>query len=59
MSRTTDEFKNFDRTMHDLMNVSHDEIKKELEAEKIAKQNRPTRKRKADDSRDKDHDSSK
>lgn len=31
------EFDNFDRTMRDLMKVPHEEIKKELDAEKAAK----------------------
>lgn len=39
----TDEFENFDRTMQDLMKVSHEEIQAELDAEKAAK----TLKRKA------------
>jgi hypothetical protein len=43
MRETNSEFENFDRTMRDLMNVSHDEIKAELDAEKAAK----TPKRKA------------
>jgi hypothetical protein len=32
------EFENFDRTMHDLMSVSHDEIKAALDAERAGKQ---------------------
>ena len=43
MPKSSGEFERFDRTMHDLMQVSHDEIKTELEAEKAAK----TAKRKA------------
>ena len=38
------EYEAFDRTMHDLMRVSHDEIKQELEAEKLQ---RTRKKRKA------------
>jgi hypothetical protein len=34
------EFDNFDRTMRDLMNVTHDEIKKELDAERATKKGR-------------------
>ena len=37
MAEKNSEFENFDRTMRDLMNVSHDEIKAELDAEKAAK----------------------
>jgi hypothetical protein len=37
VSRTSEEFENFDRTMRNLMKVPHDEIKSELEAEKTAK----------------------
>jgi hypothetical protein len=43
MTKLSKEFENFDRTMRDLMNVSHDEIKAELDAEKSVK----TPKRKA------------
>lgn len=43
------EFEAFDRTMHELMNVSHDEIKEELEAEKADKQ-RKKRKAKSEPS---------
>jgi len=35
--RNNDEFKNFDRTMRDLMKVPHSEIKAKLDAEKAAK----------------------
>ena len=42
------EFENFDRTMRDLIKVSHDEIKAELDAEKAAKpQKRKTKKKPA------------
>jgi len=40
------EFDNFDRTMHDLMSVPHDEIKAALEAEKKAKAKKKKRKSK-------------
>ncbi len=40
------EFENFDRTMHDLMNVSHDELKAELEAEQAAKKSKRKAKKK-------------
>ncbi len=40
------EFENFDRTMRDLMNVSHDEIKAEIDAEKAAKKPKGKAKRK-------------
>jgi hypothetical protein len=33
----TSEFENFDRTMRDLMKVPHDDIRRELEAEKATK----------------------
>ena len=36
MNRST-EFDRFDKTMHDLLNVSHDELKAELDREKAAK----------------------
>lgn len=45
------EFENFDRTMTDLLKVSHSEIKAKLEAEKAEKQTK--RKPKSDDKRDK------
>ena len=41
--KKSNEYENFDRTMHDLMKVPHEEIKAELDAEKAAK----TQKRKA------------
>jgi hypothetical protein len=40
------EFENFDRTMRDLMNVSHDEIKAALDDEKRAKEKNKKRKSK-------------
>lgn len=36
--KSSSEFENFDRTMHDLMKVPHDEIKAALDAEKAEKQ---------------------
>lgn len=48
------QFENFDRTMRELMKVSHDEIKKELEAEKTTKKSKAGKKR---DRRSKDNDS--
>ena len=42
MTKTiTKEFENFDRTMRDLMKVSHNEIKAKLDAEKAEKATRP------------------
>lgn len=41
MSKPTQEFENFDRTMRNLMKVSHDEIKAKLDAEKAEKAKRP------------------
>ncbi|MGO8794349.1 MAG: hypothetical protein ACLQLC_05965 [Candidatus Sulfotelmatobacter sp.] len=38
MTKQSQEFENFDRTMRDLMSVPHDEIKAALDAEKAAKQ---------------------
>ena len=35
--KQTEEFKNFDRTMRQLMNVPHSEIKKALDEEKAQK----------------------
>lgn len=37
MMKETSEFDKFDRTMRDLLKVSHSEIKAKLEAENIAK----------------------
>jgi hypothetical protein len=42
--RHSTEFDNFDRTMHDLMSVPHDEIKAALDAEKRAKAKKKKRK---------------
>jgi hypothetical protein len=42
----TDEFENFDRTMRDLMNVSHDELKAALDADKREKEKNKKRKSK-------------
>ena len=36
------EYENFDRTMTELLTVSHSEIKAKLDAERAAKKNRPT-----------------
>ncbi len=38
MHENNTEFQNFDRTMRNLMKVSHEEIKAALDAEKAAKQ---------------------
>jgi hypothetical protein len=35
MAKQSEEFEKFDRTMHDLMNVSHDEIEAALDAEML------------------------
>jgi hypothetical protein len=44
--RTSKEFENFDRTMRNLMTVSHDELKAALEAEKREKEGKKKRKAK-------------
>ena len=44
MKRANPEFSNFDAMMRKLMNVSHDALKKKLDAEKRAKK-KPSRKR--------------
>jgi len=54
-NRQSREFDNFDRTMRDLMNVPHDEIKRELDAEKAAKA-RKKRKVKEPSAEDRDAD---
>jgi hypothetical protein len=36
----TSEFENFDRTMRDLIKVSHDELKAKLDEEKATKQSK-------------------
>lgn len=46
---TPKEFKNFDRTMRELLKVPHSEIKEKLEQEKAEKQKRKVRKVKRDD----------
>ena len=46
MTKPTQEFENFDRTMRDLMSVPHDEIKAALDAEKAAKRRKKKRKAK-------------
>ena len=46
MTKQSEEFENFDRTMHDLMSVSHDEIKAALDAEKAAKKKKRKAKKK-------------
>ncbi len=46
MTRTAEEFENFDRTMRDLMKVPHEDIKAELDAEKAAKENKRKAKKK-------------
>jgi len=38
--KSSNEFENFDHTMRNLMSVSHDEIKAELEAEKVARKSK-------------------
>jgi len=38
MKKQPEEFENFDRTMRDLMGVSHNEIRAALDAEKMEKQ---------------------
>jgi hypothetical protein len=43
MKNKTDEFKNFDRTMRELMKVPHSEIKAKLEAEKATKKKNKTK----------------
>lgn len=45
-------FDNFDRTMHDLMNVTHDEIQQELDAEKADKQKRKAKEKPSASDRD-------
>jgi hypothetical protein len=40
--KQSDEFQNFDRTMHDLISVPHSEIKAALDAEKAAKKRKKT-----------------
>ena len=47
MNKRSDEFENFDRTMRDLMSVTHEEIKAALDAEKAAKKRKKRRKAKA------------
>ena len=42
--KKTSEFANFDRTMRDLLKVSHAEIKAKLEAEKAAKTRKKSKK---------------
>jgi hypothetical protein len=42
--RTSREYKNFDRTMRELIKVPHSEIKAKLDAEKRAKQKRKAKK---------------
>jgi hypothetical protein len=41
MAKKTSEFSNFDRTMRQLMKVSHAELKAKLDAEKAAKKQKP------------------
>jgi hypothetical protein len=41
MSKNTEEFENFDRTMRKLMSVPHSEIKAQLDTEKAEKAKRP------------------
>jgi len=45
MKRNT-EFKNFDRTMRQLMKVSHTELKAALDAEKVAKTQKQRKRKK-------------
>jgi hypothetical protein len=52
--KKADEFENFDRTMRELMKVSHSEIKAKLDAEKSAKEHKRKSKEKTDDLRAKD-----
>ena len=44
MTKSKQEFENFDRTMRALMSVSHEEIKAALDAEKAAKKRKKKRK---------------
>ena len=44
--RQSKEFENFDRTMHELINVSHDELKAAMEAEKRDKEQKKKQKAK-------------
>jgi hypothetical protein len=39
----SDEYQNFDRTMHKLIAVSHEKLKAKLDAEKAAKRRKPKR----------------
>ncbi len=51
--KSTAEFENFDRTMHDLMSVPHSEIKAALDKEKVEKKaSRKQKKLTAKDSQD-------
>jgi hypothetical protein len=52
--KNSEEFDNFDRTMRDLMNVSHDELKAALDAEKSEKE-KQKKKRKPKKSSASDH----
>ena len=45
MTPKSTEFENFDRTMRELIKVPHEEIKKQLDAEKNAKKLRPRKRR--------------
>ena len=45
--KNSQEFENFDRTMRDLMSVSHDEIKAALDAEKSEKQKKKRKPKKS------------
>jgi hypothetical protein len=56
-TKNMSEFDSFDRTMRDLMNVPHDEIRAELDAEKAAKKKgrkvkKPSASDRADDKSD-------
>ena len=43
MTKSNEQFENFDRTMRKLMTVPHSEIKAKLDAEKAAKKRKPKR----------------
>jgi len=44
LNASKEEFKNFDRTMRELLKVSHAEIKSKLDAEKQAKKRKKSKK---------------
>jgi hypothetical protein len=42
--KASKEFENFDRTMREVLKVSHDEIKAKLDAEKVSKKRKKPKK---------------